>query len=54
MKKKTLAWAVKYGEGIFHVNTSWTKEDAQMRLFGTFSAPNKKIVRVEIKEVKKK
>lgn len=50
MKKKTLAWAVKFFSGDYKTHTQWKKKDA---MENHRSELGDKIVRVEIREVKK-
>lgn len=51
MKNKTLAWAVKYPCGSFKADTIWRRSDAKQIASNAYG---RKVVRVEIKEVKKK
>lgn len=48
MKKKTLAWAIKWPDGSYLTCSLWTKESAK------YASNNAKVVRVEIKEVVRK
>lgn len=50
MKKKTLAWAVKGDDGSYYIDTNWRRKDARERK----TWPEEQIIRVEIKEVRRK
>lgn len=49
--KPKLSWAIKYSNGDYQADTEWTKKVAKNRIDWP---EHQKVVRVEIKEVKKK
>lgn len=50
MKKKTLAWATKWPDGSYEIDTNWTEVEACKQILGQ----DAEIIRVEIREVKRK